>query len=102
MAATGPATGDDLHMQASQQTATHAATEDSGSSSSSVAVRIALEPYPLQLRTAFGTSHSSSLQRTNALLTVRIEKVGDTGRGTGKEEDWQDRRHAWTVGSPSF
>ena len=72
-------------MQAFQQTATRAATDGSagGSSSSGVAVRIALEPYPLQLRTAFGTSHSSSLQRTNALLTVRMEKVRDVDRCTG-------------------
>jgi hypothetical protein len=83
-------------MQAFQQTATHAAMPLDGSasgssSSSSVAVRIALEPYPLQLRTAFGTSHSSSLQRTNALLTVRIEKVRDADRctGRGKKEDKQ-------------
>jgi hypothetical protein len=33
------------------------------------------EPYVIDLRTAFGTSHSSTTQRTNLLLRLRVADV---------------------------
>jgi len=46
------------------------------SSESRLTASISLTPYVLSLRTPFGTSHSASTQRTNALLTLNIQ-TGD-------------------------
>eukprot|EP01119_Soliformovum_irregulare_P024260 TRINITY_DN8657_c0_g1_i1.p1 TRINITY_DN8657_c0_g1~~TRINITY_DN8657_c0_g1_i1.p1 ORF type:complete len:431 (+),score=108.58 TRINITY_DN8657_c0_g1_i1:26-1318(+) len=42
-------------------------------------LKIQLEPYPLDLRTPFGTSHSSTSQRKNALITITLGEI--TGNG---------------------
>ena len=51
---------------------------------SGVPVSIVSEPYPLVLRTAFGTSHSSTQTRTNFLLTLQI---GSTKVDKGQRDD---------------
>lgn len=45
----------------------------------SVACELHLYPYALDLRAAFGTSHSSSTRRSNALLRVQIGSVNGWG-----------------------
>ena len=46
--------------------------------------------YPLELRTVFGTSHSSTTSRTNALITVKVD--GATGPCNAAEKSiWMQR-----------
>ena len=45
-------------------------------------VSLTLSPFPLELRSAFGTSHSSTTGRRNALFGVRVDDIagyGETG-----------------------
>ena len=44
-------------------------------------LHLRLEPYPLQLRSAFGTAHSSSMQRTNGLLTLEFTQESEESEG---------------------
>eukprot|EP01112_Ceratiomyxa_fruticulosa_P014556 TRINITY_DN4180_c0_g1_i2.p1 TRINITY_DN4180_c0_g1~~TRINITY_DN4180_c0_g1_i2.p1 ORF type:complete len:226 (+),score=37.35 TRINITY_DN4180_c0_g1_i2:157-834(+) len=47
-------------------------------------VRFSLEPYILELRSAFGTAHSLTTQRTNALITIQLGDSKNTFIGYGE------------------
>ena len=44
-------------------------------------VHLSIEPYILELRTPFGTSHSASTTRTNALITLTVTAPAATADG---------------------
>eukprot|EP00823_Brevimastigomonas_motovehiculus_P008028 TRINITY_DN727_c1_g1_i1.p1 TRINITY_DN727_c1_g1~~TRINITY_DN727_c1_g1_i1.p1 ORF type:complete len:558 (-),score=148.75 TRINITY_DN727_c1_g1_i1:133-1806(-) len=69
-------------MASSSSSSSSSSSNNSSSSSSSASVKVVLSisPYVLRLRSAFGTSHSSTTSRTNALLSLHCSGPNSEGK----------------------